>query len=256
MRIKREVDSHKIGIIGKIKIGEKSVKGYPKALDYFRFKSQFPRYEEQAREIYGKTPKQLKVTFASDDPNENCIQRMELRDSSGKLAAYTDLQTLWVANTAGYDKVSDERIEKGGGIEACMKALEKKYKGEFFECLYLRVMLLGFPVIGQWEIYTKGSKTSIQNIIDVYDMVQKNAGRVQFVPFTINVDLVKSNRTGVNRKYPVISLFADLSIQLQEAVKTLGNNLQGLVTEDKVNRLQAPDTSTDIEDAQILDNAG
>lgn len=248
-RIKRD-KTPTIGIIGKIKIGKKVLnkkgKEVPTSLDYFRFTDPFGgRYSKMAEEQYGQ-PKQLQVTFASDDFNQNCIERLELRNNGGQLVAYTDLETLWTSQKDGFEPISKQRIEAAGGIKACMEALEKKYtksnyQAKFFECLYLRVILLGFPVIGQWEIYTKAAKSSIKQIVDTYDMVLQQAGRIAWIPFTLSVQKVKSNREvpgeAYKRSYSVISLHPDLSVEMQEALLQFGNDIKGLVTADKIKGL-------------------
>lgn len=248
-RIKRD-RTPTIGIIGKIKIGKKTrnAKGkeVPTSLDYFRFTDPFGgRYATMAEEQFGQ-PKQLQVTFASDDFNQNCIERMELRNSSGQLVAYTDLETLWTSQKDGFEPIAKRRIEAAGGMKACMEALEKKYtksnyEAKFFECLYLRVVLLGFRVIGQWEIYTKAAKSSIKQIVDTYDMVLQQAGRIAWIPFTLSVQKVKANREipgeSYKRSYSVISLHPDLSVEMQETLLQFGNDIKGLVTVDKINGL-------------------
>lgn len=235
-----------LGIIGKIKIGEKNAKGLPTSLDYFRFTDPFGgRNAKMAEEQFGK-PKQLQVMFASNDFNQNCIERLELRNNRGQLIAYTDLETLYMSGKEGFEPLDSGAIEKRGGIKVCMEALEKKYtlpnyKAKFYECLYLRVVLIDFPVIGQWEIFTKASKSSIKQIVDTYDMVLAQAGRIAWIPFTLSVQKVQSNREipGENykRSYSVISLHPDLSVKMQEALLQFGDNIKGLVTADKIKGL-------------------
>lgn len=249
-RIKRQKQKRTrngVNTIGKIKVGMKHPeKGYPIALDYFRFTSPTKRYVDRALELYGQA-NELKVTFLSNDDDNNCNQRLELRDTGGNLVAYTDLEKLFVSKEEGFLQVAQERIDKGGGIEICMKKLENQHGTKFFECLYLRVVLLGFPIVGQWEIYTKGSKSSIESIINTYDMTKKLAGRVLGMPFNLIVNKVKSNRDlgkdNRGRKkvrfYPVIALHPDMSIETQEEVKFLGNQLSGLITTDKIQKLSA-----------------
>jgi hypothetical protein len=243
-RIKKD-RTPELGIIGKIKIGEKVINGkgkeVPTSLDYFRFTDPTGgRYSKLAEDTFGK-PKHLQVMFASNNLNHNCIERLELRNAKGQLVAYTDLETLFVSQTNGFEAVSSERINAAGGIEACMKALENKYNTKFYECLTLRVMLLGFPVLGQWEIFTKASKSSIKQIIDTYDMVMKQSGRIAWIPFTLSVQKVVSNREipGENykRSYSVINLHPDLSVEMQEMLLQFGDDIKGLVTPEKIKGL-------------------
>lgn len=241
MRIKRNTPAPRgLNTIGKIKVGEKHPqKGYPMSLDYFRFTSPTKAYVDKAEELFGKT-NELKVTFASDDDNNNCAQRLELRDGSGSLVAYTDLETIYLSQPSGFEAVTSDVIAKMGGIDSAIQRLEKKYGASFTEVLYLRVVLLGYPVMGQWELYTKGSKSSIEAIINAYDFCKENAGRVMGMPFRLTVAKVKSNRLiEVNgkkqaRNYPVIALHTDLSPEMQEQILALGDQIRGLVTTSKI----------------------
>jgi hypothetical protein len=268
MRIKREKKTG-LNIIGKLKVGKKHPeKGYPMSLDYFRFTSTTKKYEQMATEQFPKSS-DLKVTFASNDDNFNTVQRLELRDSGGRLAAYTDLVQLFTSQTDGFLAVEDARIQKAGGIEKAMEAMENKYstakyKAKFVEVCYLRVMLLDFPVMGVWEIYTKGKNSSIKSILNAYDFVKENAGRVMGVPFRLTVTKVKSNRAigkdkngrEIVRQYPVIALHPDLTIEAQEQVLALGDQLKGLVTPakiEKVKAIEAPKTNKKVEEAEYAD---
>ena len=212
------------------------------ALDYFRFTSNTASFVKQAEEMFGKS-NELKITFLSNDDNINCIQRYELRDGAN-LVAYTDLENLWTSETQGFVPVEQSRIAKAGGIDACMKALEEKHKAAFYEMCTLRFVLMGFPVVGVWELTTKGKKSSVTNIINAYDFVKASAGRVFGMPFRLTVAKVKSNRylkkaNGQKeiRQYPVVSLLPDISPEMQEQVPELGAKLSGLITTTKIERI-------------------
>lgn len=263
-RIKKPISQHQgsqISIIGKIKVGmKKPGSNYPTSLDYFRFTSPTKNYVDRAEAMYGQ-PNTLRVTFMTNDDNNNCCQRYELRDNGGRLIAYTDLEEMMVSRPKGFEAVGKERIELGGGIEKAMEAMEQKYSGvfngkeykaKFIEILYLRVVLVDFPVLGQWEIYTKGSKSTIKNIIGTYDSTKQFAGRVRGIPFNLTVTKVKSNRhlgttsggKPIVRYYPVISLHPDLGVKAQEQVRQLGEQVQGFISQAKIQQLaiEAPKT--------------
>lgn len=252
-RIKREKQqSPVLGIVGKIKVGKRNAKGFPEALDYFRFTDSVGgRHAKLAKAALGEKPKQLLVTFSSDDHQQNCINRLELRNKGGNLVAYTDLETLWTSQKDGFEPIAQSRIDAAGGIKKCMELLEQqnstnKYEAKFFECLYLRVVLLEVGVVGEWELYTKAAKSSIKQIVDTYDLMLKNAGRVTFVPFRLSVQKVKSNRvipgSSYQRVYSVVSLIPDLSIEMQEKILAFGDQIRGLVTTAKLNEIESGKT--------------
>lgn len=251
-RIKKPISTHQTGmsVIGKIKVGmKKPGSNYPMSLDYFRFTSPTKDYEKRALEMYGK-PNSLRVTFMSDNDENNCCQRMELRDNGGRLVAHTDLETIYVSKPEGFLPIPPSTVALKGGFQKCIELYEKSYKSKFIEVLYLRVVLLDFPVFGQWEIYTKGKASTIKNIIGNYDTTKGLAGRVKGIPFNLTVTKVKSNRDlgktkngqPIVRHYPVIGLHPDLGVEAQEQIMQLGSSLRGLITNNKIEKLTTGDT--------------
>lgn len=88
-RIKRNVAEERLSfpIIGKIKVGIKTEKGYPKGVDYFVPSG---KYSELFKRVYGDKPNTIQIVFISDDAKEACIERYEYRDDKGKLIAFGD----------------------------------------------------------------------------------------------------------------------------------------------------------------------
>ena len=95
-RIKGRQQINRMPIIGKIKIGMKNEKGLPTSLDYFRATGMYaPIFHNH----FGDKPNKLTIIFPSNNVEDICNQRMELRDSKGRLFATSDGEMFSVFNT-------------------------------------------------------------------------------------------------------------------------------------------------------------
>ena len=81
----------KIGVIGKIKIGEivpaQNGKTRPSSIDYFKPDAD-DQYKAMFVERYGEKPDKISIVFLSNDLSEVCRNYYELGDTSGKRIAY------------------------------------------------------------------------------------------------------------------------------------------------------------------------
>lgn len=236
MRIQNRNAAASLGILGKVKIGDKAKnqngKEYPVSLDYFRFTSNEEMRIKRMAEMFGEKPTKLPITFHADDANVCCVQRYEIRDSGGKLVAYGDGVNFWESHKDGFIQKPTMTVQQG---EAYMKQVAGNTKAEWQETLTLRFMVLQYPELGLWEFSTKGKDTSIGQIISAFDTVMERAGRVKGIPFWLTVEKHKSNRANANRQYPVANLVCDLSPEMVETVYSLGDNIRGLITPEKLN---------------------
>ncbi len=228
-RIKRkeEIQSSRLPILGKIKVGEKSENGYPKSLDYFICDSKYKKFFADA---YGEKPQTIQVIFISEDPMESCFERYECRDKEGRLAAYGDGENYYVYNkeTKEYDIEHDREKLKLGKWETILtlKFIIPKIRGVF----------------GLFSFSTKGKESSIPQIINAFDMVQEQAGTIVNIPFDLTVKKVKSQKPGEKSLFPVVNLIPNIG---QDNIETLkhylgqGNSIKGLgvITDDKVLKL-------------------
>lgn len=238
MRIKRDNQRLTLGILGKVKTGDtftKNERKLPKSLDHFRFTSDHAHRVDKAIEIFGNQPQSLPITFHSDNDNDVCSQRFELRNNSGQLVAYGDGEQYFLSTKDGF-QLQDRSAMKG----LTTKYSTEKYKAEWNEVLILRFIILTYPELGLWEYRTKGKDTSIPQIIGMFDTVKGFAGTVIKVPFRLNVSKHKSNRANANRQYPIVSLTCDLSMEMQELVGLHGDQIQGLITPDKIAQIETP----------------
>jgi len=235
MRIKKQ-GTRKLGIIGKIKVGETIEKGgrkIPTSLDYFRATSNVAQYESIFTKMYPKN-NLLPVVFGTDDDEFNTNHRYEIRDHTGKVYSFGDGEDYYVSSKEGFRKVESELIEsKYGGLQSFLDKTEaylsnSRVKAQWKEVLTLRFVIPGMPILGAWELRTMAAKSSIDQILGNYDLAKNiNGGTIKGVPFFLRVQKVKSNRVlDYQRVYPVISLDQVLTEQARASELLSGGNLK------------------------------
>lgn len=222
-RIKRAKQEPRLAFpqIGKIKCGKKGANGFPVSVDYF-----IPtgKYESYFREAYGEKPSTLQVVFMEDDPKLVCDERLELRNSAGQLIAKGDGINFHVFNMKS-EKYEPFSIEDHPDI---LERLVAKYGGEWKTTLTLRFLLPKISgLVGHWELRTGGEKSSIPEIIGVFDRVLEQMGYIKGIIFDLNVAVHKSNKPNSKSKFPVLSLVPNHSPENLSLVKkhlTLGTD--------------------------------
>ncbi len=215
MRIKKK-GTPKLGIIGKIKVGEMVQKGntsYPTSLDHFRATSNVNQYVEIFNRMHPKK-NIIPVVFGTNDDEFNTNHRYEIRDSKGNLYAYGDGEDYYVSIKEGFKKFeSDFILSKYGSLQVFLDKTEQflttgRVKAQWKEVLTLRFVIPNMPILGAWELRTMAAKSSIEQILGNYDLAKNiNGGAIKGVPFFLRVQKVKSNRVLERQRiYPVISL--------------------------------------------------
>jgi len=238
--VKSELKPYTMPVIGKVKTGMKNPDtGYPMSLDHFRFTSFVQKRVDQMKVLFSDRPTYIPITFHSNDIDEVCSERLELRDKSGALVSYGNREIFFRSVEKGFEK-EDARIY---GVEKYMNRLAikhstEKYKAEWHEVLVLRFIILGCTELGVWEYRTKAKETTIHQIISMFDMCLNNFGRVIMLPFNLTVKKHKSNRAGSKNNYPVVNLICDLDIESAEKVLEYGESMTGLLTAEKVKSFQ------------------
>jgi recombination directionality factor gp3-like protein len=228
-RIIREGDQGgRMTILGKVKVGKKSEKGFPTSLDYFIATG---KYAGLFDKVYGDRPDRLEICFHSDDIGQVCNEEYECRDREGKRVAYGDGESfhLYDAGKKEYIIVRKEDLPKG--------------LGTWSTTLTLRFILLRVnTVFGLWQFTTKGEKSSIPAIRDTFDAVKQQAGTVLHVPFDLIVEKVSSQKPGEKRTFPVVSLIANIGsqeLQLLGEYIEKGGQLKGIVSQGQIEQLAA-----------------
>lgn len=207
-RLIRQIEGNKptIPVIGKIKVGIKNENGLPKSVDHFVATGRYLSHFEKA---YGNKPQKVHVVFMEDDPAKVCNLRYELRDNQGKLVASGDGENFKVWNPkanngrGGYDLFTETEHPE------IMNKISKKTNtpSGWQTVLTLRFLLpMVNTVWGYWEFSTKGSASSIPNIIGIFDAIIENQGFVRGMVFDLTVDFAKSQKPNDRSRYPVVNL--------------------------------------------------
>lgn len=206
-------------IIGKVKCGIKSEKGFPMSVDYF---VPTGKYASLFTEAYGEKPSTIQIVFPSDDAELVCREEYVLRDGQGKLVATGDGVNFrtWSEKSKKYIDVTTEAQPD------LMELLEKHYHQEWKITLTLVFVLpLVRGVMGCWQFQTKGAASTIPQVREAFDAMIETNGKASGIIFDLSVELHKSNKPQDTSRYPVVSLVANESrenlLKVQEARKPI-----------------------------------
>lgn len=207
-RIYRPEDSSLLELpeIGRLHIGMKNERGLPMSIDWFRPTG---KYASLFTKSLGEKPQTIQVIFPDDDPTKVCNERYEYRDDKGALVARGDGRTFEIWNGKKYAPFS---IEQYSNLMEQLTAKHPTKRGadNWDIALTLRFIVPAVRgVVGVWQFSTKGAASSIQNIRNSFDGVQMMRGTVTQTVFDLSVQFAKSNKPGVQSRYPVVSLVAN-----------------------------------------------
>ena len=221
-RIRRPEEESRLAlpVIGKVKVGYKDERGFPKSVDYF-----IPagRYESYFTKVFGEKPKVIQVVFTDDDPRKVCMERYEYRDDEGKLIASGDGENFSVWDGKNYIPMS---INEHPNL---MRGITKKYPNRLSkkddETGWSIVLTITFiipaikGVAGVWQLSTKGSASTIPQIRNIFDELIIQRGRARSIICDLSVDFAKSQKPGQKSRYPVITLVPNES---EENIQRIG----------------------------------
>jgi len=206
-RIKTEkVTKASIPKIGNIRCGikvDKNGKSYTSSIDYFIADSSKTKeiYSQSFYEIYGDKPNSINIVFFSDDLNDSCWEQFEYRDTAGKKFAYGDGETYFVFSKKNKSYLEFTLNER----KNLLQEIEKSSPGgKWSHVLRLKFIIVGINALGYWKLETKGELTSIPNIRETFDFIKEKSGRIAGIEFDLNVEMVKSDKPGDPRRYPVL----------------------------------------------------
>ena len=219
--------------IGRLHIGKKQAwqngREYPVSVDYFIPTGKYAGLFTQA---LGEKPSTITIIFPSDDVAKVCNERYEYRDDKGALVARGDGKIFEIWDGRKYSPYSvDDYPEIMNQIAA--KNPTKRGSENWDVVLTMRFIVPAVRgVVGVWQFSTKGSASSIQNIRNSFDSVQLMRGTVCQTAFDLSVQFAKSNKPGVNSRYPVVSLVAN-DTRIEEIRKAIAptKNLSLLLPE-------------------------
>jgi hypothetical protein len=240
-RVKRKVEFVRIPILGKIKCGQKSDKGFPQSLDYFIADGKYKAYFDKA---FGSKPKDIEVIFLSDNVEEVCNERLELRQGT-KLFAWGDGETfhVWSKEIKDYKIVTVEDHPKVMDMAEQKASVGQKERATWKTILTLRFLIPRIGgVFGVWQLTTKGENSSIPQIVSVFDKVKSIAGTVTNIPFDLSVDKVKSQKPDDKNLFPVIRLIPNISQESLGKImelKEIEAPIRGMLTDEKIESLKS-----------------
>ena len=196
--------------IGRLHIGKKQAgqngREYPVSVDYFIPSG---KYAGMFTAALGEKPQTIQVIFPDDSPEKVCNERWEYRDDKGALVARGDGRVFEIWDGKRYAPYS---VEQFPDIMDQITARNPTKRGadNWDVALTLRFIVPAVRgVVGVWQFSTKGRASSIKNIRNSFDGVQMMRGTVCQTVFDLSVQFAKSNKPGVNSRYPVVSLVAN-----------------------------------------------
>lgn len=223
-------------IIGKIKVGKKSEKGYPMSVDYF-----IPtgKYSDLFTEVYGEQPHTIQVVFIEDDASKVCNERYEYRNDAGELCAWGDGETFHVWNGKEYQELSTIQYPTVMDSVASRFHNKKTQRGEdgwdvLLTITFLVPMVRG--VAGVWQFTSKGERSTIPNIRDVFDSVLEQRGFVKGIIFDMSVQFAKSQKPGQKSRYPVVQIVPNESAESLRKVREAYKPIQLIERKDDTDK--------------------
>lgn len=189
--------------IGRLHIGIKNDRGLPQSIDWFRATG---KYADMFAQTFGDKPQTIQIVFPSDEPALVCHERYVYRDDRGALVARGNGQIFEIWDGRQYapyavadypdiwQQIIDKNPTKRGAdnwdIELTMRFIVPAIRG----------------IVGVWQLATKGRASSVKNLRDSFDAVQRLRGTVTTSVFDLSVHFHKSNKPGQNSRYPVLEL--------------------------------------------------
>ena len=221
--------------IGRLHIGKKQAgqngREYPVSVDYFIPSG---KYEGMFSASLGEKPQTIQIIFPSDNAEKVCNERYEYWDNSGALVARGDGRTFEIWDGKRYVPYSVDAYPDI--MEQITRNNPTKRGADNWDIvLTLRFIIPAVRgIVGVWQFSTKGKASSVRNIRESFDGVQMMRGTVTQTVFDLSVQFAKSNKPGVNSRYPVVSLIAN-DTRIEEIRKAIApaQNLSLLLPEKK-----------------------
>lgn len=206
-------------IIGKIKVGMKSAKGYPMSVDYFIPSG---KYAALFAKAYGEKPQTIQIVFPDDDPSKVCNERYEYRNDEGKLVAEGDGETFKMWTGREYKEYS--ATEYPDIMERIAAKHPNKAVRDGHDGWRVRLTMRFFiPMVrgigGVWEFETNGTASTIPQIRDAFDMAKEQRGSCTGMIWDMTVKFATSQKPGDKSRYPVVSIVLNHSEENIKKVK-------------------------------------
>ena len=201
-------------IIGHIRCGKKSDRGFPMSTDYWLADGKYASLFDKA---YGEKPDTIQIVFPSDNPELVCREEYEFRDTQGKLVASGDGETfkVWSSKSKAYTILSVTEYPN------LMEMVKSKYPSQDWKI----TLTLNFiipkvrGIMGLWQFSTKGSASSIPQVRDTFDAVSEQNGHASGIVFDLSVKMHTSQKPNTASKYPVVNLMPNESEEVLRMIK-------------------------------------
>lgn len=187
--------------------------------------------------MYGEKPNQIQIIFITDDDSVSCNEVWEGREKkTGNLAGTSDGESfqLWNYDSGKYEECNDKTI---------VESFTKEHEIQWSIILTLNFIIPAIKgVFGMWQLQTKGTKSSIESIINTYDAMKNEAGTVINIPFDLVVKKVEGQKPGQKRVFPVVDLVPNISSQNIEILRkwlNQGGDVKdlGMLSDQKLDQL-------------------
>lgn len=213
IKINRPAEQNRLVLprVGFIKVGYKDERGYPRSVDYFIASG---KYAPLFQKAYGDKPQTIQIVFPTDDAEQVCCERYEYRDDDGRLIATGDGETFKIWDGKEYQEVTIEQIPH------LMRGVEKRYPNKLLQRNgdgWQVTLTLNFiipcvrGIAGVWQFSTKGTRSTIPQIRDVFDAMLESRGFAKGIVMDLTVQFAKSQKPGDKSRYPVVSLIPNES---------------------------------------------
>lgn len=217
-------------------------KEYPMKLDHFIADG---KYAPKFLEAYPEKTSTVHLVFPHIDEELVCLQEIEFRSGQTLVGRSNGYEyEIWskTQNRFVHYEAHPDDEEALGNIE--------RWKGQWpglvvRETLTLRFVLVKVRgILGYWQLATHGSKSSIPNLVGVFDQVKALCqGRKELftkIPFELHLSQERSQLPGDVRIFNVLTLVPNITNEsLERAAQFLGNGvpIAGLLSDETVERM-------------------
>jgi len=220
-----EIERCRVPVIGKLKVGYKTDKGYPQSVDYF-----IPdgNYKHLFSDKFGAKPNDIPIVFLSDCLQDVCNERLEIRTKNdndaigGRLFAFGNGKefSVWKKEKKDYVFLSINDVPD------LMAMCEQRTGNKWQSVLTLRFLIPDIcQILGVWQLTTKGESSSIPQIRDAFDTVKNLSGSVTYKVFILSVDKVVSQKPDSKATYPVIKIYPKINDTKKFSALVSGQNV-------------------------------